>query len=282
MKLMLGILVLLVIVFAVVALRDMNRFRIDSYHVKTGRLQEPVKLVFLSDLHDKTYGPENEKLLAAIDAISPRAILVGGDMLTAKPGRDVQRAVRLIGKLTKKYPVYYGSGNHEQRLALYPETYGDMSQRLEQGLADAGVVRLRNSKAQLLDLPVDLHCVEIKKQYYKRGPLHPMEQKDMTDCLPVPEDNGRFQILLAHDPEYFGAYKQWGADLVLSGHVHGGIVRLPFVGGVASPRITFFPKYSGGEYKENGKIMIVSRGLGVHTIPLRLFNPGEVSVIMLE
>ena len=91
-----------------------------------------------------------------------------------------------------------------------------------------------------------------------------------------------YQILIAHNPIYFKNYADWGADLALSGHVHGGIIRLPLLGGVISPAIALFPKYDAGKYEKDGSTMILSRGLGTHTIHVRMFNPGEVSVIKLR
>ena len=91
-----------------------------------------------------------------------------------------------------------------------------------------------------------------------------------------------FTILLAHNPDYFPEYDAWGADLVLSGHVHGGLMRLPLLGGVVSPATRLFPKYDGGLFEgKNGK-MILGRGLGTHTLPIRIFNPGELIVVELE
>ena len=95
-------------------------------------------------------------------------------------------------------------------------------------------------------------------------------------------DKDAFSLLLAHNPVWFEDYAAWGADLTLSGHVHGGVVRLPFLGGVLSTSFRLFPKYDGGYFTKEGKHMIISRGLGAHTIPLRLFNPAELVVIELE
>ena len=88
-----------------------------------------------------------------------------------------------------------------------------------------------------------------------------------------------FNILLAHHPLYGEAYAGWGADLTLSGHLHGGIVRLPHFGGMISPQLRPFPKYDRGMYEIRGKKLIVSAGLGSHTIPLRINNPPQLVVI---
>ena len=91
-----------------------------------------------------------------------------------------------------------------------------------------------------------------------------------------------YEILLAHNPDYFEEYADWGADLVLSGHVHGGMMRLPILGGVVSPAFKLFPKYDGGLFKIGKSTMILSRGLGMHTIPIRIFNPGELILLKIS
>ena len=85
--------------------------------------------------------------------------------------------------------------------------------------------------------------------------------------------------MLAHHPAYFDAYASWGADLTLSGHLHGGMIRLPFVGGLVSPQMRLFPKYDKGLYTKKGKKLIVSAGLANHTVNIRINNPPELVVI---
>ena len=94
-------------------------------------------------------------------------------------------------------------------------------------------------------------------------------------------DSGLFTIMLAHNPEYFPVYAEWGADLVLSGHIHGGIARLPVLGGVLSPSLQPFPRYDAGEFIWKGSHMVLSRGLGLHHIKLRFFNCPEISAIRI-
>ena len=88
-----------------------------------------------------------------------------------------------------------------------------------------------------------------------------------------------FTILVAHTPAYIKEYSEWGADLIICGHYHGGFVRIPFLGGVISPQLKLFPKYSGGKYNVNNTDVIVSRGLGSHTLPFRIFNTPELIVV---
>ncbi|MBR6315817.1 MAG: metallophosphoesterase [Lachnospiraceae bacterium] len=282
-----GLLILAALYLIIQIVADTNRFHVVRYTIditgsgKDLKLDRPLRIAFLSDLHGKRYGRDNEKLLAAVDGIAPDVVLIGGDMLTAHEGADIEQVFSLVRDLSSKYPVYYGSGNHEQRLALYPERFGDLSERLEKGIAENGAVRLINDSVLLEGFPVEISSVEIQKRFYSRGRKPRMHRQDMHDCLTL-KDRSRFQILMAHNPEYFRTYRRWGADLVLSGHVHGGIVRLPILGGVISPRVRLFPQYDGGHFNKENKDLIVSRGLGSHTIPLRLWNPGELVEIEIR
>ena len=92
-------------------------------------------------------------------------------------------------------------------------------------------------------------------------------------------DTSYYNILLAHNPTYFEDYAKMNPDLVLSGHLHGGLIRLPFLGGVIAPSLQLFPKYDGGRFEYEGSTMILSRGLGIHSIGLRMWNPAELVVI---
>ena len=108
-----------------------------------------------------------------------------------------------------------------------------------------------------------------------------MEASYLEDTLGK-SDIRKCNLLIAHNPDYFSEYAKWGADLTLSGHVHGGIMRLPWLGGVLSPSYRLFPKYDGGVFRENGAIMLLGRGMGSHTIPLRFFNPAQLYEVTLK
>lgn len=98
----------------------------------------------------------------------------------------------------------------------------------------------------------------------------------------IGEKTNIYTILVAHNPEYFDDYAEWGANLVLSGHIHGGMVRLPYLGGVISPKVRLFPEYDAGLFEKNGSYMILSRGLGMHTIPVRINNRAELVEVHLK
>ena len=145
----------------------------------------------------------------------------------------------------------------------------------------AGVVLLENESVLLPETGIRIFGVEIDMDYYKKLRKSVMKVSYLNSLLGRPCAD-EYNILLAHNPDYFQAYAGWGADLVLSGHVHGGIMRLPVLGGVLSPALRLFPRYDGGLYEEGKSKMVLGRGLGTHTLPIRVFNPGELIVVRLE
>lgn len=279
---LLTVLVCLGMVLLWVVLYDSNRFVIKEHTVTDGRIKRRVRAVVIADLHNKRYGRRNERLLAAIRKQQPDAVLIAGDVLTASPGEKLEPAVELLEELVKEYPIYYGNGNHEHRLKLYPETYGDMGERYARELKRLGISPLVNEKCLLEDCGLAVYGAELDKRFYKRFKTQRMPEEYLAQLLGKP-DKHFYSVLLAHNPDYFPAYAEWGADLVLSGHVHGGVARVPFWGrGIVAPSLRLFPRYDGGVFRERGATMIVSRGLGMHTIPFRAFNPAELWTVTFE
>lgn len=270
----------LAVFFLTVIAVDCNRFVIRKYKCKTGKLKKDAKIILLSDLHNKSFGKGNRKLLKAIYKVDPDMILVAGDMYTSAKDGDIRTAWELICELADKYPVYYGNGNHEHKTRLFPEEFGTMYQEFVEKIGEAGVSHLINEKVYLPAFNMDIYGLEIDREYYKKFKNVQMEKNYLEQLLGKTDEN-RFSLLIAHNPDYFETYAAWGADLVVSGHVHGGLMRLPVLGGVLSPAIRLFPRYDGGEFNEGNSTMILSRGLGTHTLPIRIFNPGELVIIEL-
>ena len=271
----------LILILVWIMLFDGNRFVIRRYTIKDHRITNKYRAVVLADLHNKKYGRDNALLLQAIEEQKPDGIWIAGDMLTARPGKSLEPAIQVLTALAEKYPVFYANGNHEHRIKLYPETYGDMGEKYAESLGKIGIQPLVNAHRMLQEHNIKVYGAEIDREYYQRFVIPHMEPTYLTDILGTP-DAEEYTVLLAHIPDFFPVYVKWGADLVLSGHVHGGMVRIPGWKGIVSPNIRFFPKYDGGKFEAGKSNMILSRGLGMHTIPVRLFNPGELIVIDLE
>ncbi|MGN0377441.1 MAG: metallophosphoesterase [Suilimivivens sp.] len=276
-----GIIAVIAVFFILVMVIDCNRFVVREYTCASDKLQKDGKFILLSDLHNKSFGKNNEKLLKAIEKENPDVILIAGDMYTSARNEDNMPSAEFVCRLAKKYPVYYGNGNHEHKTRLFPEIFGTMYQDYMEKVKGAGTVTLVNERVTLPAYNIDIYGLEIERPYYKKFVSQHMEESYLEGLLGrVNED--RFNLLIAHNPDYFETYADWGADLTVSGHVHGGLMVLPVLGGVISPRLRLFPHYDGGRFEKDGKEMILSRGLGTHTLPVRIFNPGELVVIRLK
>lgn len=273
-----GIACLVILFFVIVMIVDGNRFVIREYTVETDKIDKEYKLALLADLHNKTYGDDNCKLLDAVDRVNPDMVLCAGDIMTTKPKYSLEIARSLMTNLASKYTVFYGIGNHEYRMKLYREYYKDAFESYTSDLQNAGIHVLDNESVKTDDFCIT--GLSIDREYYKRFQKTVMETSYLTDTIGAPSAD-KYHILIAHNPEYFEQYAEWKADLVVSGHIHGGIMRLPVLGGVISPKPVLFPKYDGGIFKKNKTTMVLSRGLGMHTLPIRIFNPAELVVIHL-
>lgn len=281
MKVFIIIIILAVLFLCMDIIYDLNHFVKVSYHIQTDKKVEPVRFVLLADLHNKKYGYRNQKLLDEIVAYSPDAIMIAGDMITAGKNKRMDDTLEFLGKLAERYPVYYGKGNHELRMELYPEVYESMQNQFMSAVKDNHIELLDNRHADFNNTGITVYGLSVGREFYQRFKKTEMSDSYLNSVLGIPGKD-RFNILIAHNPDYFSEYEKWGADLVLSGHVHGGLVRIPLLGGAVSPTLKVFPKYDGGLYKLGKAEMILSRGLGTHTIPLRIFNPGELIFVSVN
>lgn len=269
--------ILLVLVLFVQLYIDANWVETSYYDVysdKIGSAFDGTRILHLSDLHSKEFGKDSIRLINKINEVNPDIILITGDMVNASD-KDFSTFLNLAQSIASRYECYYIVGNHE--LDLSNEDYNNIMNSLK----SYGITILDNEKAELTrdDEKINLYGMWYNIRFYMGKE---MLTSNIIKTIIGEDDTENFDILLTHNPRYFEAYNDWGADLVLSGHVHGGMVRLPFVGPVFAPERTLFPKYSEGEYKDGNSSMIVSRGLGRGTNGFRLFNRPEVGMIVLH
>ena len=264
-------------------IREIVTFKVTHYDIKSEKLNKSNherKIVFISDLHNNRYGKNNEKLFDAVKEHNPALNLVGGDMLVGKANIPSKVAEDFVSKLMEICPVYYANGNHEQRMKVYPETFGTAFQEYKDRLIKSGVTFVENENVDFNwdGCQVKIHGLEIPVKYYKKFCKQTLPVDVVREQIGEPELNC-YNILLAHNPTYVSTYLEWGADLILSGHFHGGVVRIPKLGGIITPQWHMFPKYSGELTKENEKYVVVSKGLGAHTLKIRFLNPAEIVVL---
>ena len=247
------------------------------------------RFIFISDLHGKIYGKENSGLIHLIEKAKPDCILIGGDMVIGGENckynegyspissESVYTSIDLLSELSKKYTIIHALGNHEEKLhSKLWEEYESALTKLNVRLLDNDVYSFTNENEE----SIDIYGLSLGREYYPKFKRNTLPFDNIANKLGTKREN--YSILMAHSPLYFDTYKRWGADLTLSGHLHGGIMRIPLIGGVIGPDFFLFPKYSGGLYNENSKNMIVSCGAGTHTINLRIFNPPELTLVELK
>lgn len=278
------ILLILLILFAAmfaVGIIDGNRFVTVKEEFELPGLSKECRFVLISDLHNKVYGKQNEKVIDAVKKINPDFVIVAGDLVTSKVSEDMTPGIRLMRALSQKYRVYYGLGNHESKMKYRKDRFGDKFKRLKHVINNKNVIMLENENITLPEYNIQITGLDLDLNYFAHFKIRKMDPDYMKKTLPEPDKN-KCNILIAHNPDYFEEYAKWGADLVLSGHVHGGIMRLPFLGGVIAPSYKLFPKYDGGVFHIGKSTMLLGRGMGSHTIPFRFFNPGELYEVTLR
>lgn len=258
----------IIIIFAIYVYLDMQRISVKRYNLKG---KDSLKIIQFSDLHKKSFGKDNYKLVNIVKKENPDILVFTGDLVSRNQTDfiNIENLIKEVCKITK---VYYILGNHE--IDMQSKIYNSINNKFQ----SYGAILLDNKNVKiskntyLWGITIPLQCYHDGNHGYDN--LYYYTELDIQSELQSPNLE-YFNILLAHNPFFFESYSKWGADLSLCGHVHGGIIRLPFINGLLSPERKFFPKYSGGLYSLNDKNMIVSRGLG----KLRVFNSPEISVI---
>jgi len=226
-----------------------------------------IRIIHLSDLQCKNFGDNQRLLINIIKSLRPDLIVFTGDLVDAYH-YDEQYWRSLAFQLPMIAPVYFVSGNHEWWKGNFKE--------VEQTLTQYGVHVLRNEAVEfsIKNRQFRLVGIDDPEAYSGNSKIY----LDTLNWLCQEPPPNVFTILLAHRPEYFQNYDQFGFNLVFAGHAHGGQFRIPFIGGILAPNQGFLPKYSAGLYIGKKVKMIVSRGLGNSIFPLRLFNYPEIVV----
>ena len=232
------------------------------------------RIAQISDLHNAEFGKENKKLLSLLETCEPDIILLTGDLVDSR-NTDIEVAISFSKKATAIAPTYYVSGNHEARIDEYKD--------LIEGLENAGVQVLRNESVLLEQSGENICVAGMEDQSFVTDYLFGDSETVTKDVLSeLISDEDVFTILLSHRPELFDAYVECKADLVFSGHAHGGQFRLPFIGGIVAPNQGLFPEYDAGQFKEGSTNMIVSRGIGNSILPFRVNNRPEIVLVELK
>ena len=222
-----------------------------------------LKIVQISDLHDATFGDNQERLVKKVKEANPNLIFITGDLIDSNR-YDLENSLDVVEQVVSIAPVYYVTGNHE--IAT-----NDI-EHIKSTLTDLGVTVLTN---EVRTLEKDGERIRIT------GIEDPLNGTSVTDALSKIERTDDFTLVLSHRPESFQDYVKNELDIVFTGHAHGGQFRIPGIGGLIAPGQGLFPKFTAGVHEEKNTKMIVSRGLGNSVIPIRIFNSPEVIVVAL-
>lgn len=250
---------------------------VSEYVVTDGEIPQAFsgfRIVQISDLHNTEFGNGNEKLLKRVMAAEPDIIVITGDIIDSRR-TDLDIAISFAQQAVQIAPCYYVPGNHESRIAQYG--------KLKDGLEKAGVVVLENERVTLTAQGESVTLLGVLDPtffgvYVEKDTAPVMaENLDGLEC-----GTEEYEILLSHRPELFAVYGEKEVELVLCGHVHGGQIRLPYIGGLYTPGQGLLPEYDAGMFTQGGTTMVVSRGLGNSVFPLRVNNPPELVVVELK
>ena len=257
----------ILVVLTLIALDE--RLILRTYTVVSPKLTAEVRLAVVTDFHSSDNADD---VVAMVASCAPDAVLMVGDMFDDDTqNRPTERTLSLMRQLSAQYPCYYVSGNHEawtgEMDALYQQT------------EEAGVTVLRMSSGVLTVRGQRIALCGIPDPYEMVFSGAPDTEEQLRQAL-EDVDSADFTVLLAHRPELLAKYAQFPLDLVVSGHAHGGQVRIPGVlNGLYAPNQGWFPKLAGGAYTQDGTTLIVSRGLAVRTRLPRIFNRPEVVLV---
>ena len=231
----------------------------------------------VSDVHNEARGEGNAALLRALREAAPDLICITGDFLDSRR-TDLDFALELAGQLAEIAPAVYVTGNHEARRM-------DLS-ALEAGLAALGVQVLRDDWMPLARGGEEIALLGLDDPGFSAGEdwtlAEGLDQTQARLSALLAQAGDRFSLVLSHRPELLPAYADAGADLVLSGHAHGGQVRLPGIGGLFAPGQGILPRLTSGVHARGETRLVVSRGLGNSAFPLRVFNPPEIVTVTLR
>ncbi len=269
----------IIVLFVIIALAFIafyNGLVVRRYTIKSKKIQNnhSFRIVLVSDLHCKIYGKNQSEIKKKIEAENPDIIALVGDIIDDTA--PIEGAKLFLEAIKDTAPIYYVTGNHEIRR-------GEVV-KIKEFFRTFGVNVLENSmqKVNIRGVDVIIAGVDDPNIVGYKCPQSNWD-KEVYNSFSNIKDMEGFKILLSHRPEKADFYNTLPFDLVLSGHAHGGQVRIPFLlNGLYAPQQGFFPKYAGGLYEFENYTLIVGRGVYFNYIIPRIFNPPEIVVIDVE
>ncbi len=257
---LLGVLCVLILLTAIDLYVSNFTLRVTEYSLESDKISSSIRVVQISDLHTKSFGKNNQKLIEKVKAENPHLIVLTGDIIEDEDPTEYLR--NLLTNLTRIAPVYLCIGNHELNSPCL-ETFMKV-------MDECGAILLDDAYT---DIEINGESIRIGALSYYRSWDEGHHQYLMDFC-----DTQNYTLLLCHYPEYYiWGVSKYPIDLMLSGHTHAGMIRLPFAGGLIAPEQGWFPEYDKGLFDEGNTTLIISAGLASSPsyIP-RVNNPPEI------
>jgi predicted MPP superfamily phosphohydrolase len=268
------IVALFIIVFLFVYLYAENNFLVVSnYEIESSKISKEFdnfKIIQISDYHNTHSTSIHNDIKKTISKEKPDIIVITGDLIDSSM-TDIAEAIDLIRNIKEYAPIYYVSGNHEAVVKEYDE--------LKDKMTELGVKVLSNESIKIEKNNSYINLIGVRDPRFYSTSADEAMNNILNEIIIDTDD---YNILLSHRPELFSVYKEFDIDLSITGHTHGGQIRLPFIGGLIAPDQGLFPKYDSGLYEKSSSKMIVSKGIGNSVIPFRINNRPELVVITLK
>lgn len=272
----------IIVLYVIWQYQELKKFRVTSYEMESDKVNGEIKLVVISDLHSFSYGKGNERLVRAVKEEKPDLILIPGDLIVTAMTAKYEISAEFVERIAEAAPVVFSNGNHESRAEPEESDYSKVYKQYRRRLERAGVLFLNNAHHMFTihGEQVRVSGLEVPLSSYKKGKKPYLDETFITAQLG--QASGHLQILLAHHPAFARQYADWGADITVCGHNHGGLVGIPGIGSVVSPQFMLFPKYDAGEFTFGNRKVYISRGLGSHTFHIRICNRAELVAVTVR
>ena len=306
-----NLIIILLIIFAlyiiiyIISKIECKLCKINTFYVKNDKNSDKLKLVFISDFHNKKFKNNNDDLILKIKNLKPDYVILGGDFVDFSTFQSKINNVKyihtfdFINKLAKELNnnsnsenynfkgIFFGFGNHELRLKKRADSdyliniYNELI-----NILNINNIKILENNTYKLTNNITLSGLNLFEGYYnnffEKKNMHEHISNDLLEKSFSNINTSNFNIMLFHKPDYCEDFINYGFDLVLSGHNHGGLINFPFIGPLFSPDLKLFPKYNCGKYNYKDKTIIVSSGIGEHFIKIRVNNLPEICVININ
>lgn len=270
------IIISILILCTIYLYNENNKLEINNYNIINHNIPSDFnnyKIIQISDFHNTKSKALTTTIIKEIEKQKPNIIVLTGDLIDANK-TNIDITINFIKEINNIAPIYFITGNHEASI----NNYSYLQDKLEENK-----VVILDNKLQILEKNgTEINLIGINDPAMQHNPYETNEDIITSEINSIDFNRNNYTILLSHRPELFKNYVNNNIDLVLTGHAHGGQIRLPFIGGLIAPNQGLLPKYTNGIKEKNNTTMVISRGIGNSILPFRINNKPELLIITLK